>query len=76
MTKHPRSDLDGDIRDHVARETEDNIARGMSPREARLAALRTFGSLTQAREEARLRAGSHLIPAATRPSGRLCASNH
>jgi putative ABC transport system permease protein len=53
MTKHPLSDLDGDIRDHIERETEDNIARGMSPREARHAALRRFGSVTLAREAAR-----------------------
>ena len=53
MTKHPLSDLDGDIRDHIERETEDNIARGMSPHEARYAALRRFGSVTLAREEAR-----------------------
>jgi hypothetical protein len=53
MKKHPLSDLDGDIRDHLERETEDNIASGMSPREARYAALRRFGSVTLAREEAR-----------------------
>jgi hypothetical protein len=38
-------DLDQDIRDHIARETEDNIARGMSPSEAHYAALRKFGNL-------------------------------
>jgi putative ABC transport system permease protein len=53
MKKHPLSDLDGDIRDHIERETADNIATGMSPREARDAALRRFGSVTLAREEAR-----------------------
>ena len=53
MTKDPLSDVDGDIRDHIERETEANIARGMSPREARYAALRRFGSLTLVREETR-----------------------
>jgi hypothetical protein len=29
----PLSDLDADIRDHIDRETQDNIGRGMSPEE-------------------------------------------
>jgi putative ABC transport system permease protein len=45
------ADLDRDIREHIERETEDNIARGMSPEEARHAALRKFGNLTQVREQ-------------------------
>ncbi len=53
MTKHPLSDLDGDIRDHIERETEENIARGMTARDARYAALRKFGSVARAQEEAR-----------------------
>ncbi len=43
-TDHPLSDLDADIRDHLDRETEDNIERGMSPEEARYAALRKLGN--------------------------------
>jgi predicted permease len=46
-------DLDRDIRDHIERETEDNIARGMSPDEARYAALRKFGNVTRVKEETR-----------------------
>ena len=46
-------DLDRDIRDHIARETEDNIARGMPFSEAHYAALRKFGNLTRIREETR-----------------------
>jgi putative ABC transport system permease protein len=46
-------DLDQDIRDHIERETEDNIGRGMSPEEARYAALRKFGNVTRIREETR-----------------------
>ena len=38
-TKPHLADLDADIRDHTARETHDNIERGMSPEEARHAAL-------------------------------------
>ena len=51
--KHPLSDLPADIRDHIARETEDNIERGMAPDEARYAALRKFGSVTRVQEDAR-----------------------
>src|SRR5690349_2335196 len=51
--KSPLNDLDADIRDHIARETQDNIARGMSPQEARFAALRKFGNITQTQEVTR-----------------------
>jgi hypothetical protein len=39
MTRRQRmvDDLDEDIRDHITRETEDNIARGMSPEDAHAA---------------------------------------
>jgi predicted permease len=50
---HPLSDLDADIRDHIERETEDNIGRGMSPEEARLAALRKFGNVMRTQEDTR-----------------------
>jgi hypothetical protein len=33
-------ELDEDIRDHIETETQDNIDRGMSPEEARYAAMR------------------------------------
>jgi predicted permease len=46
-------DLDQDICDHIERETQDNIARGMSPEEARFAALRKFGNVTRVKEETR-----------------------
>lgn len=51
--KHPVSDLDADIRDHIERETQDNIERGMSSEEARYAALRKFGNVALAQEDAR-----------------------
>src|SRR5690348_13048173 len=51
--KRMMEDLDRDIRDHIERETEDNIARGMSPEEARYAALRKFGNVTRVKEETR-----------------------
>ncbi|HZU21289.1 MAG TPA: ABC transporter permease [Terriglobales bacterium] len=50
--RHMR-DLQQDIREHIAEATEENIARGMSPDEARYAALRKFGNVTQATEATR-----------------------
>ncbi len=51
----PRSleGLSGEMRDHIERETRDNIDRGMPPDEARSAAMRAFGNLTAAQEDAR-----------------------
>lgn len=46
-------DLDRDIRDHIEREAEDNIARGMAPGEAHSAGLRKFGNVTRVREDTR-----------------------
>ena len=46
-------ELERDIADHIAMETEDNMARGMSPAEARYAALRKFGNVTRVKEDTR-----------------------
>src|SRR5215471_16845523 len=51
--KRMMDDLEQDIRDHIERETQDNIERGMPPEEARYAALRKFGNVTQVKEETR-----------------------
>jgi putative ABC transport system permease protein len=53
MKKHPLSDLDADIRDHIARETQANIDKGMTREKARYAALRAFGSVSLAQENTR-----------------------
>jgi predicted permease len=45
--------LDADIREHISRETQDNIDRGMTPEEARYAAMRKFGNVTRVKEETR-----------------------
>ena len=45
-------DLDQDIHDFIERETQDNIERGMSPEDARYAALRKFGNVTRVKEDA------------------------
>ena len=47
------SDLDQDIQDHIERETQDNIERGMSLQDARFAALRKFGNVARVKEETR-----------------------
>ena len=46
-------DLDREIRDHIDAETEDNIARGLAPDEARAAAIRKFGNVTRVKEDVR-----------------------
>lgn len=51
--KRMMEDLDRDIREHIERETQDNIDRGMPPEEARYAAVRKFGNVTLVKEETR-----------------------
>src|SRR5215510_4172486 len=46
-------ELDEEIRAHLEMEIERNIAEGMSPEEARLAARRSFGSVALAKEDSR-----------------------
>jgi hypothetical protein len=53
MTRHPLDGLDEDIRDHIERETEDNIDRGLAPDAARDAARRQFGNVALAKENTR-----------------------
>ena len=55
MTRRKKmlEDLDRDIHEHIERETQDNIERGMSPEEARYAALRKFGNVRRVKEETR-----------------------
>src|SRR5918998_1248808 len=43
-------DIDEELRSHAEMETHANIERGMTPDEARLAALRSFGDLGRTRE--------------------------
>jgi macrolide transport system ATP-binding/permease protein len=46
-------DLEDEFRDHLERRIEADVARGMTPDEARYAALRAFGGIDQKREECR-----------------------
>src|SRR5215475_5374591 len=53
---HRRSaerELDEEIRAHLVMEVEQNVADGMPPEDARLAARRSFGSVTLAKEDSR-----------------------
>jgi putative ABC transport system permease protein len=52
-SKRILDDLAYDIQDHIDRETQDNIERGMSPEEARYAAMRKFGNVTRVMEDTR-----------------------
>jgi putative ABC transport system permease protein len=45
--------LDDDIRDHLEREIQDNLDRGMSPEEARRQAMLRFGNVALAQEDTR-----------------------
>jgi len=51
--KRMLEELDQDIREHIERETRDNMERGMSSEEARYRAVRKFGNVTRVKEETR-----------------------
>ena len=46
-------ELDEELRDHVERQVDANIASGMTPEQARTAALRAIGGVEQRKEECR-----------------------
>jgi putative ABC transport system permease protein len=54
-------ELDEELRYHLEREAELHAAEGMGPEEARLAALRDFGGVTQSKEECREARGVRLF---------------
>src|SRR5262249_37010797 len=54
-------ELDEEVRFHLEREIEENIARGMSPEDARFAALRSFGGVERVKEESRDERGIRLM---------------
>jgi predicted permease len=51
--KQVLQDLDQEIREHIELTTRENMARGMSPEEARHAAMLKFGNVTRVKEDAR-----------------------
>ena len=54
-------DLDAELRYHLERETEKNVAAGMTPAEARRRARMAFGGLDRAKEEERDARGTALL---------------
>jgi hypothetical protein len=54
-------EIDEELRHHVERQTDELIAGGMEPKEARYAALRAFGGIEQRKEECRDSLGLVLV---------------
>src|SRR5271156_3648231 len=54
-------ELDEELRAHIELAVEENLKRGMSEAEARRAALREFGGVTQIRERYRMQRGAPLF---------------
>jgi putative ABC transport system permease protein len=54
-------ELDEEVRFHLEREIQENIARGMKPEEARYAALRSFGGVERVKEESRDEVGIRFL---------------
>jgi predicted permease len=53
LWRRREQDLEDEIRDYVERETQENIASGMPPDEARHAAMRKFGHVLSVKEDTR-----------------------
>ncbi|MCG3161655.1 MAG: hypothetical protein JMDDDDMK_02852 [Acidobacteria bacterium] len=51
--KRTEREMEREMRFHLEMETEENVRRGISPEEARLAALRSFGGVERFKEECR-----------------------
>ncbi|HEY7180947.1 MAG TPA: ABC transporter permease, partial [Blastocatellia bacterium] len=54
-------ELDAELQFHLEREIEENIIRGMTPEEARYAAIRSFGGVERVKEESRDARGIRLL---------------
>src|SRR5262245_56664551 len=57
------NELDEELRDHIERQTEQNIRLGMNPEEARYAARKAFGGVEQAKERSRDARGARWLEA-------------
>lgn len=55
------AELDRELRAHLEHQIDENVAHGMTPEDARLAARRAFGGIDQVKEEARDTRGVALI---------------
>ena len=59
--RHVLDTLDDDIRDHIERETRENLERGMAPDEARRQAVLRFGNVALVTEDTRAVWGWQLV---------------
>jgi putative ABC transport system permease protein len=59
--KRAEQELDEELRTHLERQIEQNVARGMDPEEARYAARRLFGGMEQVKERCRDMRGLNFI---------------
>jgi putative ABC transport system permease protein len=59
--KRAEQEMDEELRFHLEKQTEQNIARGMNPKEARYAALLQFGNLGALKEECRDSWGARFV---------------
>src|ERR1700690_3806435 len=55
------ADLEDELRSHIDLAVEENQKRGMSPQQARTAAMRSFGGVTQVRETYREQRGIPML---------------
>ena len=54
-------ELKDELRDHLDRQIEENVAQGMSPEEARYAALRAMGGVAQIEQQCRDTRGRSVV---------------
>jgi putative ABC transport system permease protein len=59
--KHAEKEMDDEMRFHLEKQIEQNIARGMTPEDARYAALKTFGNVGTVKEDCRDTWGARFI---------------
>jgi len=59
--RHLDADLEEELRTHVEFAVAENMQRGMSPKQARIAALRSFGGITQIKERYRNQRGIPML---------------
>src|ERR1700723_940179 len=59
-------DLDEELRSHIDLAVEENLKHGMTPQQARTAAFREFGGVTQTREDYRVQRGLPWLEQAAR----------
>ena len=59
-------ELNEELESHIESAVEENLARGMTPEQARMAALRLFGGVTQVKESYRRRRDLALLTSLSR----------